>query len=60
MPLDLKDPQVRQDIKDIIKEALDEREAERLEQRLKDNLISLEAQKESMFYLEEPLKKGKE
>lgn len=28
MVLDLKDPQVRQDIKDIIKEALGEREAE--------------------------------
>jgi hypothetical protein len=60
MVLDLKDPQIRQDIKEIVIEALEERETKRLNQRLKENLASFETCKASIFYLDEPIKKGKE
>ena len=52
MPLDLKDPQVRQDLKNIIKEALDEREAERTKR------IVAEYEKPNEFGLQD--EKGKE
>jgi ribosome biogenesis protein Nip4 len=56
MPLDLKDPQIRQELKDIIKEAYKEYNAELTK------LIVSEYEEPSMFGLqdEKTEKKGKE